>query len=63
MALIDDHITSEFPDTEPGKLPAMNLWQFYNVVTWYITHHSVSLNHRVELERRLRRSIKAEIFY
>ena len=22
--------------SQPGKLPPMNLWQFYNVVTWYL---------------------------
>jgi hypothetical protein len=54
MALIDDHIEAEFPDTESDKLPAMSLWQFYNVVTWYITHHTASLNHLVEFEKRLR---------
>lgn len=52
--LIDGYIESEFPEDEPGEVPAMNLWQFYNVVTWYISHHAASLNHRVELERRLR---------
>ena len=31
-----------------------SLWQFYNVVTWYITHHAALLNHRVEMEKRLR---------
>ncbi|MFO7715291.1 DUF932 domain-containing protein [Desulfosarcina sp.] len=53
-ALIGKHIKSGFPGNEPGQLPAMTLWQFYNVVTWYITHHAASLNHRVELENRLR---------
>ena len=34
----------------------MSLWQFYNMVTWYISHHASSLNHRVELERRLNKA-------
>ena len=59
MALIDDHIESEFPGNEAGRLPAMSLWQFYNVVTWYMSHHAASLNHSVELEKRLRRGVKA----
>ncbi|MBC2712324.1 MAG: hypothetical protein HGJ94_15465 [Desulfosarcina sp.] len=31
------------PGNEPGEVPAMNLWEFYNVVTWYITHRAASL--------------------
>ena len=34
--------------------PSLSTWTFYNVLTWYITHRAVSLNHRVEMERRLR---------
>lgn len=36
------------------NFPVINLWTFYNVLTWYITHRAVSLNHRVEMENRLR---------
>ena len=35
----------------------MSLWAFFNVLTWYITHRAVSLNHRVEMEKRLRVAI------
>lgn len=38
--------------------PVMNIWIFYNILTWYITHRSVSLNHRVEMEKRLRSAIR-----
>ena len=38
-------------------IPIMSLWIFFNVLTWYITHRTVSLNHRVEMERRLRSAI------
>ena len=34
------------------------LWAFFNVLTWYITHRAVSLNHRVEMERRLRVAVE-----
>jgi hypothetical protein len=34
--------------------PVMSLWVFYNVITWYLTHRAASLNHRVEIEKRLR---------
>ncbi len=37
--------------------PQPTVWVFYNLITWYITHRSVSLNHRVELEGRLRRAV------
>lgn len=33
--------------------PVTALCVFFNVLTWYITHRAVSLNHRVEMERRL----------
>lgn len=46
MAAIDDHIEKGFPGDDPGEVPAMNLWQFYNVVIWYFTYHAASLNHR-----------------
>jgi len=36
------------------NFPIMSLWSFYNVLTWYITYKAVSLNHRVEMENRLR---------
>ena len=54
MAVIDDHIGKEFPGNGPVKVPAINQWQFHNGVTWYITHHSASLNHRVDMERLFR---------
>ncbi|MBW1781295.1 MAG: DUF932 domain-containing protein [Deltaproteobacteria bacterium] len=37
--------------------PQPTVWMFYNLITWYITHRAVSLNHRVELEKRLRRAV------
>lgn len=38
--------------------PIMSLWIFFNIVTWYITHYTASLRHRVELERRLRTALR-----
>lgn len=34
--------------------PLVTLWMFFNILTWYITHRAVSLNHRVNMENRLR---------
>ena len=49
IAVIDDHIEKEVPGNDPGEVPAMNQWQFYNMVTWYFTYHAASLNHRVRM--------------
>ena len=39
-------------------MPLVTLWFFYNLLTWYISFRTVSLNHRVEMENRLRASMK-----
>jgi len=46
-----DHNASGYDN---DNFPVMSLWAFYNVLTWYITHKAISLNHRVEMENRLR---------
>jgi len=58
MELIEERTAHETKDYTDKGFPIMNLWIFYNVLTWYITHRAVSLNHRVEMERRLRSAIK-----
>jgi hypothetical protein len=42
-------------DSEENSI--ITIWLFYNIITQYITHRTVSLNHRVELERRLRNAM------
>ena len=54
MEVIEERVAHEAKDYTDNGFPIMNLWIYYNVLTWYITHQAVSLNHRVELERRLR---------
>lgn len=44
-------------ETESG-LPLISIWLFYNMLTWYITHKAASLNHQVEMERRLRKAMQ-----
>lgn len=56
--VIEEHAAHESKDYTDHGLPIMNLWIFYNVLTGYITHQGVSLNHRVEMERRLRLAIR-----
>jgi len=40
-----------------NDFPVIKLWAFFNILTWYITHRTVSLNHRVEMEGRLRSAL------
>jgi len=58
MENIEERTAQEAEGFADNGFPIMNLWIFYNVLTWYITHRAVSLNHRVELERRLRSAMK-----
>ncbi len=37
--------------------PILSGWGFYNLLTWHISRNTVSLNHRVEMENRLRAAI------
>jgi hypothetical protein len=48
----------EAKDRNDNGFPIMSLWAFFNVLTWFITHRAVSLNHRVEMERRLRGAVE-----
>ena len=55
---IDQRIQQEADSYDDySDFPVMDLWVFFNVITWYITHKAVSLNHKVELENRLRRAM------
>ncbi|UCF85475.1 MAG: DUF932 domain-containing protein [Desulfobacteraceae bacterium] len=54
---IENRMASEATEFDRDGFPIMSVWVFFNVLTWYITHRAVSLNHRVELEKRLRKAI------
>lgn len=56
--IIEDRISQDASGFTDNGFPIMSLWIFYNVLTWYITHRAVSLNHRVEMERRLRSAMR-----
>jgi hypothetical protein len=58
MEVIEERTAREAKEYTDNGFPIMNLWIFYNALTWYITHRAVSLNHRVEMERRLRLAIR-----
>jgi len=51
---IDRRVSRESEGFDSTGVPIIAVWMFYNIITWYITHRAVSLNHRVEMERRLR---------
>ena len=58
MEEIEERTAREAKGFADNRLPIMNLWIFYNILTWYITHRAVSLNHRVEMERKLRSAMR-----
>jgi hypothetical protein len=47
-------ISEEASGFDPNRFPILSVWGFYNILTWHISHNAVSLNHRVEMEGRLR---------
>lgn len=57
MEEISDRLNQEAEESQGGSFPTITLWAFFNTLTWYITHRTVSLNHQVEIERRLRRAM------
>jgi len=54
MDEIEDQIYQEAEGFSNNGVPIMSVWMFFNVLTWYITYKAVSLNHRVDMEKRLR---------
>jgi len=58
MEVIEKRAAEEAKDYTDKNFPIINLWIFYNVLTWYITHRTVSLNHRIEMEKRLRSAMR-----
>jgi len=51
---IEKRVSQDAKESTSDGFPIMTIWTFYNVLTWYITHCAVSLNHQVEMESRLR---------
>jgi hypothetical protein len=56
--VIEDDFRRQADEIHPSGRPVMTLWRFYNVLTAYITLYAVSLNHRVEMENRLRAAMQ-----
>jgi len=56
--MIQQKICDDASGYDNDEFPIISLWLFYNVLTWYITHAAVSLNHKVEMENRLRSAMR-----
>ena len=54
---IEEKASEEASGMDPDGFPIITAWGLYNVLTWYISHNAVSLNHKVEMEARLRAAI------
>jgi hypothetical protein len=55
---IEGQIRAESEGRDSQGFPIMTLWAFFNVLCWYATHRTISLNHRVEMERRLKAAMR-----
>ncbi|MBW2195612.1 MAG: DUF932 domain-containing protein [Deltaproteobacteria bacterium] len=51
---IESRVQREADGYTQEGLPIMSIWIFFNILSWYVTHRAVSLNHRVTMENRLR---------
>ena len=54
MEEISDRLKHDAEEPQGDGFPIITVWTFFNILTWYITHRTVSMNHQVEIERRLR---------
>lgn len=54
---IEEEVSEDFEGFLSDGYPQPSVWTFYNLITSYITHQAVSLNHRLELENRLRKAM------
>ena len=55
---VDNKVSNEAVGFDADGFPVLTVWGFYNILTSHITHNSVSLNHRVEMESRLREKLR-----
>ena len=55
--VIESRVNLKAQDYDTEGFPVLTIWTFFNILTWYATHRAVSLNHRVEIERRIRAAI------
>jgi hypothetical protein len=51
---VEQTVAEQASGFDPDGFPILSIWDFYNILAWHVTHDSVSLNHRVDMEERLR---------
>lgn len=56
-SIIGERLDSQSTGNGKDGFPIITIWNFFNILTWYITHELVSINQRVIMENRLRRAI------
>jgi hypothetical protein len=54
---IGEEIRDDIKDVDSNGFPITTVWIFFNILCWYITHKAVSINHRVDMETRLRAAV------
>ena len=52
--LVVKRVAEQAGGFDPDGFPILSVWEFYNILAWHVTYNAVSLNHRVEMEGRLR---------
>jgi hypothetical protein len=51
---VEQMVAEQARGVDSDGFTILSLWDFYNILAWHIAHNSVSLNHKVEMEDRLR---------
>jgi hypothetical protein len=55
--VVSERLKSQSTGKDKEGFPIITIWNFFNLLTWHITHESVSINQRVIMESRLRKAI------
>jgi hypothetical protein len=58
---IEEKIRHDIKDEDSNGVPITTVWIFFNILCWYITHKAVSINHRVDMETRLRAAVSKNL--
>jgi hypothetical protein len=56
-SIVLERLHNESTGYDRDGFPIITIWNFFNILTWYITYQVVSLNQRVEMESRLRKAM------
>jgi hypothetical protein len=56
-SIVLENLHNESTGQDRDGFPIITIWNFFNILTWYITYETVSLDQRVVMEGRLRKAI------